>query len=243
MKKKIGIISGRFPKTSFQSAINHYVYSSINDYTYIHCEWPTGQKNPYLNKIIYIQEYLHLFDYVFWIDDDAFFMNLDQKLEDFIPMDDKIISICKSPDFKDIKTYFSSGQFLIKNCIESFDFLTAILDSNLDKVKSWWSESLGFYTGGDQDLMVYLVHEDKRFQDKIMMWDYRKFNSRFENFSTHRDHDVFILHFTGKKKVKKNNYKKIKKYLKYNQNLLPYSIYNNYYVHENYFKKIIRKIL
>ena len=72
---KFAIISGRYPNTSFDSVVNHRIYADRYDLTYIHCNWPTKHKNLYFNKLQYLLEYIDIFDAIFWIDDDAFFID------------------------------------------------------------------------------------------------------------------------------------------------------------------------
>ena len=71
----VAIISGRFPQTTFNSSVNHKLYADTFGYDYIHCNWPTKAKNVYLNKIYYILQYIKKYDYIVWIDDDAFFFD------------------------------------------------------------------------------------------------------------------------------------------------------------------------
>src|SRR5262245_41615734 len=75
---RIAVVSGHYPASSFEAFVNHRAYCSRHGYTYIFANWPTGERNRYLNKIRYIQAYHSLFDYIFWIDDDAFFLDLDR---------------------------------------------------------------------------------------------------------------------------------------------------------------------
>mgnify|MGYP006272800899 CR=1 FL=1 len=83
--ERIGVVSGRYPITRFRSPENHIAYCKQNGYTYIHCNWPTGEAIPYTNKIEYISYYLGMFEYVFWLDDDAFFVDFKKKLELLLP--------------------------------------------------------------------------------------------------------------------------------------------------------------
>ena len=75
----------------------------------------------------------------------------------YAPADDSIISLCKSPSYKEIKTFFSSGQFIIKCNDLSKAFLKVALLTSLEDVKKWWKEDLGFFSNGDQDIFIYLL--------------------------------------------------------------------------------------
>ena len=213
-KKKICVLSGRYPPSVFESHINHAIYCDINNYTYIYCNWPTRAKNRYMNKIEYIKTYYNFFDYIFWIDDDAFFIDMDKKLEEFLPVEKNFLSICRSPDYKKIHTYISSGQFMLKCSEKGRKFIDRVNTVDLLEVKNWWSDSLGYFSNGDQDAMVYLLLEDFNFNDMYKIYHHSKFNSRAEEIFKEGDYrNIFILHFTGTPERKKEDYIKIQKFL------------------------------
>ncbi len=199
--KRVCILSGRFPRSEFLHSWNHYAYARRHGYTYIGCDWPTSATNRYMTKFMYLKHYINLFDYVFWIDDDAFFIDLEKGLEHFIPSGDKIVSFCKSPANKKIFTFLSSGQFLIRGGKRSEEFIEAILNTPLETVEEWWREDLGMFTRGDQDAIVYLLHKDSKYRDCAELFDYMDFNSRLADLQ--RDPSgVFLLHFTGPRETK-----------------------------------------
>lgn len=197
---RIAVISGRYPGTSFASPENHLIYCHAHGYHYIHCNWPTRHSNRYLNKIEYIRAYAELFEYVFWIDDDAFFLNHKESLNRFLPAPDEFISICASPTEKKIHTYISSGQFFLRCNSTGVSFLDAVIETSLEDVKDWWNPELGYFTNGDQDAMVYLMKTDPRFM-KYTRWPAPAFNSRIEHLCESPE-SVFLLHLTGKKSAK-----------------------------------------
>jgi len=207
--KNVAIISGRYPITEFDSAVNHKLYADTYGYTYIHCNWPSKAKNPYLNKIHYILAYIDLFDYIIWIDDDAFFYDFSQDIMQYAPKEDAFISFCKSPDFKPLKTYLSSGQFIVRSNTLAKGFFQDILKEDLNKIKDWWTQDLGYFTNGDQDIMVYLLLDNDKYKDKSDLYNYKNFNSRFENIYIEDIHKPLILHFTGKPHIKWENYIKL----------------------------------
>lgn len=240
------IISGRFPATKFASSINHKAYADRFDYTYIHCNWPTHFKNPYLNKPAYILNYMDLFDYIVWIDDDAFFIDFQKDIMDYKPTGDKILSICKSPDYKQLKTYLSSGQFILKCNDLSRLLLNKLINLPQKTVKEWWSENLGFYTNGDQDLLIYLLLNDPLFKDCFDLHNYKKFNSRIDNLTGTDSHKPLIIHFTGIPEVKERDYKKVQQKLNLQPSLVPNDIIHRYRIPEekdiNWFTFIFRSL-
>lgn len=204
----IAVLSGRYPLTTFDSPINHIAYCKQHGYTYIHCHWPSGAINPYMNKMRYVQAYYNHFDYIFWIDDDAFFMDIEKPLDDFIPQDADFLSICSSPDYKDIHTYISSGQFMLRCNDTGRDFIDEIEKTDLNMVKAWWKEELGYFSNGDQDAMVYQILTNPKYSG-IHRHHFSKFNSRVEDFLGSQE--IFILHFTGRPEIKEKNYKKVQR--------------------------------
>lgn len=222
------IISGRFPVTNFKSYINHKIYADKYGYNYIHCNWPTGLKNSYLNKIVYILSVIDYFDNIIWIDDDAFFFDFEKDIMDYAPKAGSFISLCKSPSYKEIKTYFSSGQFIVKSNKLSKAFFEDILNTEFKLVEKWWSEKLGYFTNGDQDIMVYLLLEQEKYKEKMDLYDYKCFNSRCENIFDEDVHKPFILHFTGRGKTKEVNLLKVQKKLNRHPSLVINSILKDY---------------
>lgn len=226
---RICVLSGRYPASKFESYLNHCVYCDYHQYTYIYCNWPTKTKNKYMNKIEYIKKYYRLFDYIFWIDDDAFFMNIEKSLDEFLPEKDIFLSICSSPDYKKIHTFISSGQFMLKCSERGRKFIDAIQEVDLLKVKKWWDDSLGYFTNGDQDAIVYLLKENSEFKDHFEKFHHKKFNSRAEEILKEGGvSNVFILHFTGTPVRKEEDYLKIQKFLKSSPSLVNASLTQNY---------------
>lgn len=217
-KPRIGVVSGRYPASRFESHINHRAYCARHGYTYIYCNWPTGASNRYMNKIEYIKAYYDLFDYIFWIDDDAFFIRLEQGLEDFLPKGDSFLSICSSPVVNGIFTYVSSGQFMIQCSPTGRSFIDATQQVDLRQVRAWWSDDLGHFTRGDQDCFVYLMKADDRFA-QYDRHSYHAFNSRVDDLLVGKD--VFLLHITGTPQVKQKRYQRVQRYLARGPSLLP----------------------
>ncbi|MCL8006537.1 glycosyltransferase family 77 protein [Gelidibacter japonicus] len=222
------IISGRYPTTEFESYINHKLYADKYGYSYIHCNWPTKCENNYLNKIVYILNYIDNYDYIIWIDDDAFFLDFDRDIMDYAPKHDNFISLCKSPSHKELKTFFSSGQFIVKSNDLSRLFFETVLTIDLDAVKKWWPDNLGYYTNGDQDIMIYLLLEDENFKNKMDFYDYKDFNSRWENLYEIDIHKPLVLHFTGRGEIKRENYLKTRQRLNLHASLVANTILEEY---------------
>ena len=200
-KQRIGIIS-YCDKVRTYANVNHQYYASKHGYTYIYDIAPTTH-GVFKNKVEKILKYLDLFDWVFWIDDDAFFMQYNKPLSEFIGRHSRHdLIFCKSPLNEGKWTYLSSGNFFIKNNKKTKEFLRSILDTDLEvAAKSWDEDKYGLYTRGDQDIMVHLLHNDSRFNGNKFhtTLEYDQFNSRPFHFKNKAD-DQFLVHFTGEEK-------------------------------------------
>ena len=208
MPERLGIISGCDHDRTLAAA-NHQYYADKHGFCYINDIAPT-EHGGYSYKLDKIMKFLRhdLFTWLFWIDDDGFFMQHNKPLTDFLdenPGPDLIF--CESPvntfEGREIQTYISSGNFFIRNTPRSRNFIDTVRQVSLEEVKAWWNEDeLGFYSSGDQDAMIYLLKTDERFSsnDFYTRLPYTAFNSRPFHFADQPD-EQFLVHFTGEKKA------------------------------------------
>lgn len=198
MRPNIGIVSYcDHPRTL--ASVNHELYASRNGYTYIYDIAPTRRRR-FEAKVEKIQKFLPLFDWVFWIDDDAFFLQPDVRLESFLDLaPTSSVIFCESPVNEGKWTWLSSGNFFIRNTPESFRLLEEVLATDLDDVSAWWDPSTyGYYTKGDQDAFVYRLASDESFSAPgfLTRLPYERFNTRPFHFTDSAD-EHFLVHFTG----------------------------------------------
>jgi hypothetical protein len=198
----IGILSGYYPGMRFNSPVNHRLYARQHGYRYIFDSTPRFDKRTYMRKLEAILEYLDLFDWLFWIDDDAYFTDFSVPLERFIDMaPGSDFIVCKSPWTKEIFTHISSGQFLLRNTPTARRFIEEALATDLKIVQKWWKSHLGMFTKGDQDALVYLLESRPTYTAPFCsILEHSHFNSRLFEFERQLD-DHFLVHFTGQKKL------------------------------------------
>lgn len=220
---RIAVVSGHYPGSSFPSSDNHRLYCDRHGYTYVWCSWPTRATNPYFNKFEFIRHYLDLFDLIFWIDDDAFFVDFDQPLDAILPSAECFLSICASPDYKSISTVVSSGQFALRCNDVGRAFVDEVLATDLDLVEAWWPDDAGFFTRGDQDAMVYLLRTREAYRTGVEIHHYSLFNSRLDDIlgKTPADGRVFLLHFTGPPERKRRDWSRAQAALDRGPALIP----------------------
>jgi hypothetical protein len=202
---RLGILSG-CDRDRTLSPANHQYYAERHGYCYINDAAPE-MHGRFRYKLDKISKFLNhgIFDVLFWIDDDAFFMQHDKPLTPFLdqcPGNDLIA--CKSPMNRDLQgreiwTYFTSGSFFVRNTPLAREFFDACRTIPIERMEEWWDESRhGLNTHGDQSIMVYLLHEDPRFNgpDFHRILPFEAFNSRTFHF-TERVDQHFLLHFCG----------------------------------------------
>lgn len=198
---KLGILSGHYPGVRFNSQINHKCYADCHGYQYIFNSSPERDRRRYFSKIETILRYFDPFDWIFWIDDDAYFTDFRIPLTRFLEAaPDAELVICKSPSTKTLFTKFTSGSFLLRNTPRGHDFLRGVLAVDLAAVKAAWRDDLGYFTRSEQDAMVHLVETDPRFGGNFCrILDHNCFNNRdFEYCASLDDH--FLVHFAGRTK-------------------------------------------
>lgn len=200
---KIGILSGYYPGLRFNSQVNHRLYASRHGYRYIFDSTPRFDPRTYMRKLEAVLEYLDMFDWLFWIDDDAYFTDFEIPLETFIKSNlEAEFIVCKSPSTKELFTRISSGQFLLKNTPRAKQFIADALATDLKQVQKWWHKSLGMFTKGDQDALVYLTETMDQYRQPFMkILEHNNFNNRdFEYEKSVEEH--FLVHFTGSNKIR-----------------------------------------
>lgn len=202
---RVGIIS-YCDRLRTNAHVNHEVYARVHGYTYIFDIAPVSeppQHKKFFLKIEKIRKFLPLFDWVFWIDDDAFFMGRKTKLTSFIErFPDSTLIFCASPRVSDNWTWMSSGSMFIKNSPLGRQLIDAVMETDLQEVKSWWdADRFGMWTGGDQDAIVYQLMTNPLFQQEgfYARLEPREFNSRPWHF-VNGAFENFLLHFTGNDK-------------------------------------------
>jgi hypothetical protein len=220
----VGVLSGFYPGRRFNSHVNHAAYCWHHGLYYVDASYPGRDRRRYFRKLEMIEHYLPLFDWLFWIDDDAYFTAFDQPLDGFLALvEGHHMLVCSSPSTKTLFTKISSGQFFLRNSPESLQFIREAMRVDLDRVRrEFWLDRHGFFSGGDQDAMVYLSEAHPDFRDgfmKIIPHDH--FNNRDFEYATRLD-EHFLVHFTGKDKVKSK--RAFCKRLRANKYLLPENV-------------------
>lgn len=191
----------------FPSYWNHKIYCDLHGLDYAFNLSPERiDQSLFLHKIRTIERHLHLADWLFWLDDDAFFMQTAADLRDKLNphiKSDVFLVICRSPVNEGRWTSISSGQFFIRNSNISRRFIEAVQNTRLDEVERWWDEAkYGLFTRGDQDLMWYNIVTNPLFKRGTVIVDYPEFNARPFHIENSPD-EFFLVHFTHRSDMTK----------------------------------------
>src|SRR5262245_3084233 len=126
---KISIVSGS-SRPKFDSPANHHAYAVRHGYGYRFDlgPHPMVPRPPYF-KLGAVAQALPSCDWLFWLDDDAFFTDLDRPLETIVGALDPhlLVAFCGAPvNPRGLTTFLNSGAFFIRSCADALVFLDAV---------------------------------------------------------------------------------------------------------------------
>ena len=203
MERVLVLSSHTHPRLA--SPLNHRAYCERQGFDYIFDATRYHNRNAYDQKINCILAHLGSTDWLCWMDEDAFFMDHTKSLRDFIPAGNDIgVVLCKSPGNLDKWTVINSGVMLFRNCELVRELLKAVLKTDLRAVKKWWNPELhGYFSKGDQDLLVYQLMNRNFKKPDVTILPCEAFNARPFHYQKSYD-EYFICHFAGVKHKDKN---------------------------------------
>jgi len=191
------IVSGS-SRVRTAAPLNHALYAAAIGVPYFFDVAPTSVDRIYFHKLEVIRAYLPLAEWLFWIDDDAFFTDFGVDLRQFLAdVGNRDLVFCKSPvNPRGGWTWMSSGQFFIRNTPGTLALLDAVARTDLAGVKAWWDpETYGLFTNGDQDAFVYqLQGPGSAWGERFLQLPPDLFNNRPYHYEQRLD-EHFICHF------------------------------------------------
>jgi hypothetical protein len=192
---KIAVISmcigERYQKLWKAAIKSKEIYCNLHNYKFIYVNDSIDKnRKPHWTKVKAIQNNLADYDWVFYSDADAQIMNFDIKLESIIEEYSEKHFLIITKD----KCEINSGNFLIKNCSDSFDFLNDVYSCYPTKrvqIGDYlinWNDQYGFY----------MKYKDKKYVDKINIINQRVINS-YPCFCCGKKYQAgdFIIHFVN----------------------------------------------
>ena len=190
------IVSGS-SRVRTAAPVNHRVYADRHGLPYVFDLSPSTARPIFFHKLDVLRRHLPRAEWLFWIDDDAFFTDLTVDIRSFVPVDGADLAFCASPvNPKGGWTWMSSGQLLIRRTPAMSALLDAVLSTDLGVVREWWRPAeLGLFTRGDQDAFVYqLLGPDARWRDRFERLPWEAFNARPYHYESRLD-EHFVCHF------------------------------------------------
>jgi hypothetical protein len=198
---RLGILSG-CDRDRFLSPAHHQYYAERHGYCYINDAAPAAHGG-FRYKLDKISKFLNhgIFDVLFWIDDDAFFMQHDKPLTPFLDQcaGNDLIA-CRpdepGPGAGDLDV-LHLGSFFVRN-LRSTGFFDACRTLPINGWRNGGMSQARPQHPRRSGIMVYLLHEDPRFNgpDFHKILPFEAFNSRTFHF-TERADQQFLLHFCG----------------------------------------------
>lgn len=198
---RFAIVSGG-DEIRLRSYVNHRIYAHERGFDYrLECGIDQGIKNKFYYKMSIINRILPLYEWIVWIDDDAFFTDFEAtNLEDFIARaeaENKFLVIAEGAvEPNGWWSKINTGVFILRNDERGRRLMKMMMDSDLAEVQEWWEEDRdGLFTNGDQDQMWWALNASGLIEDTIVV-DQLQLNSR-GHFYHDSLQDAFVMHFAG----------------------------------------------
>lgn len=201
MKNKTIIISGA-DSYRYNAHINHEHYAKQHNIDY-KFYLSNGLANPFFTKCYSIIDcFNNGYEYVIWVDDDAFFINSSWDcLSVFRDNDQDVIVTQGRTNKKSGTTLFNNGIMFIRKTQRMIDLFNSIPTQSWDEMKSNWNYSWGPCEGNDQPRMIYLTQQ--RYPKAVKIISYPGFNAHEITFKQQRNFlqtQPPFVHITGKNK-------------------------------------------
>lgn len=192
MKNKICIVTNynKYYKEISELTLPNFVkYSNKHSLDFYKSEQQfVDDKYIYWNKLLLIQKFLPLYDWVFYIDIDCLIVNSDKKVEDLIDNQYSIIiGENYNPDdwYKDSKTNLEMGTIFFKNSPITFEILNEMCKSPYDLSHPWQ----------DQYQFMKLLWDNQLWDKSVKKIDANLINTIGKYFKT--ADETFIYHCAG----------------------------------------------
>lgn len=200
--QRICVVSGG-SHVRYLSYINHRIYALEHGLSH-RLEVSLGENltSPYWHKFVAIMNVLPEFDWVLWMDDDAYFTKWK---EDSIGLaigraeQAGHFFIASEGPVEDNGAWsrINTGVMLIRNDPRSFALLETARTADLAEVRSWWSDSRdGLFTSGDQDTIWWTLSTRPEMENAFEILDHRYLNSRPQHYGSSLA-DATVVHFPG----------------------------------------------
>lgn len=201
-RDRIVVVSGG-SAVRYLTHLNHAVFAEENGFSHrLELSIAPDVPSPYWYKFLAIRNVLKDFDWVLWMDDDAYFT--DWHSDDVAMMvetaedEGKFLVIAEgAPELDGTWTTINTGVMLLKNDPRTWRMLDLAAGATPAKVREWWVDDRdGFFTNGDQDTIWWALATNDQLANGFTIVPHRRLNSRAEYYGNDLA-DAAVVHFPG----------------------------------------------
>jgi hypothetical protein len=198
MKDNIVIISGA-DSYRYNAHLNHQKYADAREIDYkFHLS--NGLSNPFFTKCYAILDSFDKgYEYVIWIDDDAFFIDLDWDCRNIFEKYERDVIVTQGrTNKKPMATLFNNGVMFIRNTENMKNLFSSIPSIQWKELVTNWKAEWGPCEGNDQPRMIYLIQT--KYSDAVEIVPYPGFNAHEITFKQRKNFletKPPIAHITG----------------------------------------------
>lgn len=186
-----------------RSHVNHAVFANLHGFSYLRVVRAIpGLLSPYYLKLAAIRQALPDFDWVLWLDDDAFFSNFTANplrglMVEMVDQGWSLLLGDSPVSRADAKwTRFNAGVMLVRVSPDISSLLGLAMSETPDGiVADWWTPDRGYFTHSDQDSLLWAIETSESW-DQVGVVDHRRLNARESEYANALD-NLFIVHFPG----------------------------------------------
>lgn len=199
-RSRVCLVSGG-QRLRLRSHVGHKIHAQLTGIDY-HVElgpYP-NLPNGYFHKVAAIGERLEAYEWIIWIDDDAFVTDhgstrfLDLIAEAEQEGSHVLIGTGCERELNDAWARLNSGVFMVRGSAEGGRFLEDVLAADLEDIESTWDATRnGMFTGGDQDAILSVLDAGGVPHTVV---DGPLFNARPWLYDQELT-DQFVVHFPG----------------------------------------------
>lgn len=198
---RIGIASGG-DEIRLRSYVNHAIYAREHGMDYrVETGIDTGITNKFGYKVSIIRRLLPMYDWLVWMDDDAYFTDFEadniRSLISEAERDGHSLVIAEGPlEPNGFWSKINTGVMILRNDEVGRRIIADTYTADLSTVRAWWDDDRdGLFTNGDQDQMWWVLNDQDLLQH-VRIVGHRELNSRGHYYESSLT-DAFVMHFTG----------------------------------------------
>ena len=190
------VVSGG-ERVRFASHINHAIYARENGYDYrLQIGLTERAQNGYFLKLAVLERLLPFYDWILWIDDDAFFTDFDgeaiRRLITAAEAEGQFLVMSRQID----ATPFNTGVMLLQSVPAVQCLLRQALESDPLEVEIWWDPKAdGVFLSSDQEALWWAISKSG-LRSQVRIVEPRELNALPDCFLGEVS-DLPVVHFYG----------------------------------------------